>query len=153
MGRRHHLHRDQWIPRAVEDVFAFFSDVENLESITPPELRFRVTSGLPIELCAGALIDYRLQLFGVPFSWQTRIEEWEPPDRFVDIQLRGPYAYFHHTHTFVSKDGGTRMSDDLHYEVPFGLLGSLAHVLFVQRSLNRIFDYRAARIAELFPEK
>ena len=151
MSRRHHLYREQHIPRSVEEIFEFFSAVENLEAITPDYLRFRVITPTPLELRAGALIDYRLQLFRVPFTWRTRIESWDPPHRFVDTQLRGPYSYFHHTHRFEAVDGGTRMTDSLYYELPLGPLGSLAHALFVRRSLDDIFDYRGRRIAERYP--
>jgi len=150
MARRHVLERSQLVPAARAEVFAFFADALNLESITPPFLRFRVTTPGPIAMAPGALIDYRLSLYGAGFRWRTRIEVWEPGVRFVDVQLSGPYRLWRHTHAFEDAPGGTRVSDRVEYELPLGPLGDLAHGLFVRRALARIFDHRRARIAERF---
>jgi ligand-binding SRPBCC domain-containing protein len=149
MARRWVLERAQLVPRRREDVFAFFSDAHNLEAITPGFLRFRIVTPGPIELAPGALIAYRLSLFGVPFSWRTRIDELVPGERFVDVQLAGPYRRWRHLHTFEDAPGGTLVRDRVDYELPFGPLGTLAHALLVRPSLARIFAHRAARIAEL----
>ncbi len=147
----HVLTRTQRIPRPREEVFAFFADARNLERITPPELHFRILTPAPIQLRAGALIDYRLSLFGVPFPWRTEIEIWEPGVRFVDRQLRGPYRRWHHTHLFEDAPGGTLMHDRVEYELPLGPLGDLAHALLVRRQLHAIFDHRREVIGRLFP--
>jgi ligand-binding SRPBCC domain-containing protein len=144
----HRLERVQVIERPLEEVFAFFSDAENLETITPAFLHFRITSPRPIVLAPGALLDYELRLFGVPFRWRTRIETFEPPHRFTDVQLRGPYRRWHHTHSFRRVATGTEMTDVVEYQLPLGPLGALAHALLVRRSLRRIFDYRRDRIVE-----
>ncbi len=142
------LERVTWLPRPVEEVSRFFSDPANLEHITPPELRFRIVSPQPIELCHGALIDYRLALFGVPFGWQTEISCWEPPHRFVDRQRAGPYRLWVHTHEFLAESGGTRMRDHVEYVLPLGRLGLVGRRL-VRRRLDRIFDFREATIQRL----
>ena len=144
------LERTQFIPRPRAEVFAFFEDARNLEAITPPFLKFKVTTPGAIEMKPGTLIDYRLRIFGVPFGWRTEIAEYEPNERFVDQQLKGPYKRWHHTHTFEDVTGGTRMKDRVEYEVPLGPLGSIAHVVFVKRMVNAIFDYRAKEIARRF---
>ena len=148
----HTLRREQTLPGAPDEVFPFFADAGNLEAITPPWLGFRIVTPRPIDMGVGTLIEYRLRLHGLPISWLTRIEVWEdthPPLRFVDQQLRGPYALWHHTHEFVpGPDGTTRMTDTVRYALPFGPLGALAHALFVRRDLNRIFDHRHAEVAE-----
>ncbi len=146
----HTLHREQRLPRPVDEVFAFFGDARNLESITPPLLSFRVLTPDPIEMGPGALIRYRLRVRRIPVGWLTAIREWDPPHRFVDEQLRGPYALWHHTHTF-EPDGedATLMRDIVRYALPFGAAGELARRLFVGRDVESIFDYRAQRIAEL----
>ena len=140
------LERAQRLAGAPEDVFPFFADARNLERITPGWLGFRVlTPG--VEMRAGALIEYRLRLHGVPLRWRTRIEVWEPPHRFVDRQLSGPYRLWHHTHTFEPDGaGGTVMRDVVRYALPLGPLGALAHRLFVRRDLARIFDFRHAAV-------
>lgn len=147
--RIHVLQREQRLPGSPEEVFAFFADPRNLESITPPLLRFAVLTPEPIRMAAGTLIRYRLRVRGVPLRWLTRIRAWEPPERFVDEQLRGPYALWEHTHRFAPDPaGGTVMRDTVRYALPLGRLGVLAHGL-VRRDLESIFDHRAARVAEL----
>jgi ligand-binding SRPBCC domain-containing protein len=144
------LTREQRLPGTPEEVFPFFADAGNLEAITPPSLRFSIVTPRPTGMRPGALIEYRLRLRGIPISWLTRIEEWEPGVRFVDMQLRGPYALWHHTHTF-EPDGPdvTLMRDTVRYALGFGALGALAHRLLVRRDLEAIFAYRARRVPQL----
>ena len=145
---RRTLKRSTRLARPLPEVFAFFADAGNLERITPPELRFRILTPLPIELRSGARIDYRLSLHGVPFRWSTEIAVWEPPHRFVDVQRSGPYREWVHTHRFLAEGESTRMEDEVGYVLPFGHLGLVALPL-VRRQLERIFDFREARIREL----
>lgn len=149
-GQRFVLERRQQIRRARADVFAFFADVQNLERITPAFLNFRILTPLPVPMRAGALIDYELRLYGVPLRWQTRIEEVDPGVSFVDVQLRGPYRHWHHLHEFIDVEGGTEVRDTVHYELPWGPLGSIAGALFVRRSLDRIFDHRQRVLEQTF---
>lgn len=144
------LRREQLLPVGVERAFEFFSRAENLEAITPPWLRFRVTTPAPIEMEAGTLIEYRLRLHGIPIRWRTRIEEWDPPRGFVDRQLQGPYRLWHHTHRFEpAGEDRTLMVDVVRYGHRLGPLGPLAEALIVKRDLARIFDYRRDTIAAL----
>jgi ligand-binding SRPBCC domain-containing protein len=142
------LIREQRLPGSPSQVFPFFGDAANLERITPPWLRFRVITPRPIEMGAGTLIEYRLRLHGVPLRWLTRIDAWEPPHRFVDRQLRGPYRGWRHEHTFTA-DGpdGTLMRDRVEYSLPLGPLGWLADAVLVRRDLARIFDHRADSVS------
>ena len=145
--RTHLIEREQRLPAPPEEVFPFFEDAWNLEAITPPFLGFEVTTPRPLEMRPGALIDYRLRLHGVPVRWRTRIETFEPPHVFVDMQVSGPYRLWHHTHVFEPDGrGGTVMRDRVRYALPLGLLGELAHVAFVRRDLRRIFDFRREAI-------
>jgi ligand-binding SRPBCC domain-containing protein len=146
----HTLRREQQIPRPIDEVFAFFSDARNLEDITPPWLGFRTLTPGPIHLAAGTQIRYRLRVRGLPVSWTTEIRRWNPPSRFVDVQLRGPYQLWHHTHRFEPCDGGTRMIDTVRYRLPLGPIGRLVNALMVRRDVERIFAYRNRRIAETF---
>ena len=150
--RVHVLEREQALPGEPEDVFGFFADAANLEAITPPLLRFRVVTPAPIRMRAGTLIEYRLRLHGVPLRWLTAIAEWDPPHRFVDVQLRGPYALWHHTHELTARrGGGTVMRDTVRYAIGFGPLGAVAHRLVVRRDLEAIFDFRARAVERLAP--
>jgi len=147
--RVHLLERDQRVPVPAEQAFAFYTDPLNLEPLTPPWLHFEVTTPGEIAMAAGTLLDYRLELHRVPIRWQTRIETWEPPHRFVDLQARGPYSLWEHTHLFeAAGEGETIIRDRVRYAIPLGPLGSLAHRLFVRRDLRRIFDFRAQAVAE-----
>jgi ligand-binding SRPBCC domain-containing protein len=144
------LEREQRLPRTPAEVFGFFADAHNLEALTPPLLRFRLVTPAPIAMGRGALIRYRLRVHGAPVSWLTQITEWDPPHRFVDEQMQGPYALWHHTHTFEgTRDGGTLMRDVVRYRIGFGPLGALADRLLVRRDIEAIFDFRAERIPPL----
>ena len=137
----------QWLPRPRPQVFAFFSDARNLERITPPFLNFQVLTGSPIDIRAGALIDYRLRLRGVPLRWQSEITVWEPPRRFADVQRRGPYRQWEHTHTFDDHDGGTMVRDRVLYALPGpDLLTRAVNALLVAPDTRRIFAFRQAAL-------
>ena len=141
--RLHVLTREQRLPEPPEETFELFGDARNLEDITPPWLGFRVVTPEPITMAPGTLIAYRLRLHGAPIRWLTRIEVWEPGRRFVDVQVSGPYALWHHLHEFAPDgDGGTVMRDTVRYGLPFGPFGALAHAVFVRREVEAIFDFR-----------
>jgi ligand-binding SRPBCC domain-containing protein len=144
----HVLRREQLLPHPLERVFSFFAEARNLERITPPLLGFEVVGSEPVEMRAGALIQYRLRLHGLPVDWLTRIDEWEPGVRFVDQQLAGPYRLWHHTHEFEEQGDQTRMRDTVRYAMPMWPLGELAMPL-VRRDLQNIFDYRRDSVAPL----
>lgn len=147
--REYTLRREQMIPLPVDEVFAFFAEPANLEAITPRWLRFRILTPEPIRMEAGALIRYALRWRGLPMSWTTRIEKWDPPHGFVDAQLRGPYRLWEHAHDFEPVEGGTLARDVVRYAIPFGFLGRLARAGWVRADLEAIFDYRAQRVTEL----
>lgn len=142
------LETELWLPRPLADVFAFFSDARNLETITPPWLNFEVITPGPILMQSGTLIDYRIRIHGFPVRWRTEITRWQPPHQFVDEQLRGPYKLWHHTHTFAEHNGGTLCADRVRY-FPRG--GAIMNRLFVRRDVENIFGYRSRRLRELFP--
>jgi ligand-binding SRPBCC domain-containing protein len=139
----HVLEREQLIERPLGEVFGFFSEARNLERITPSWLSFKVLTPGPIEMRPGALIEYKLSVHGAPMKWVTEIESWEENSSFVDRQLKGPYTLWHHTHEFLDLNGtSTLVRDRVRYSLPFGFLGEVAHVLFVQRDLDNVFAYR-----------
>lgn len=148
-GRGHVLRCDQWVAAPVDECFAFFADAANLEALTPPFLRFRILTPLPVTMAAGTLIEYRIALGGVPMGWLTRIEDWQPGRSFTDVQLRGPYARWIHRHAFEAERGGTRVSDEVDYALPLAPLSHPFHSAFVRPRLQTIFTYRRAAIARL----
>jgi ligand-binding SRPBCC domain-containing protein len=147
------LRTAQLLPRPRGEVFAFFAAAENLEVLTPHWLGFQILTPLPLALRKGTLLDYRIRLHRIPIRWRTEITAWEPPHRFVDEQLRGPYRLWVHEHTFTEVQGdsggigGTRVDDRVRYAVPGG---RLVNRLLVARDLRKIFAYRSRKIQEVF---
>jgi uncharacterized protein (TIGR01777 family) len=149
-GSMRELVSEQWVPRQPDEVWPYFCDERNLEELTPPFMRFRVLGKSTPSIGEGTLIDYRLALGGIPFGWQSRIEDWAPPHRFADTQVKGPYAHWHHLHEFVPMAGGTLMRDVVRYRLPAGWLGSTLAGCKVESTVGEIFRYRADRVAERF---
>ena len=147
------LRRQVIIPAPIEDVFSFFSDAENLNAITPAWLDFRILTPLPIRMEKNVLIDYSLKLLGFRVSWKTEIVEWQPPDRFVDRQIKGPYRVWEHMHMFAENNGGTQMTDIVRYAVPGFVLSPLIHFLFVRPRLEKIFSFREETIRTYFVDR
>lgn len=148
MGKVHILERLQRVDLPIARAFEFYGDAHNLERITPPWLGFEVTTPGLIEMGVGTSIEYLLRLHRVPVRWRTRIEAWEPPRRFVDVQVKGPYSLWEHAHTFEEDgSGATIIGDRVRYSIPFGPLGEIADRLLVRRDLRRIFDYRREAVA------
>lgn len=146
---RYELEREQLVRAPADTVFAFFADASNLETITPRWLGFRILSPTPIEMREGTRIEYRIAIAGVPMRWKTRISRWEPGKIFVDEQESGPYALWEHTHRFEPTDRGVLVGDRVRYALPLGVLGRVAHGLWVHSALARIFDFRFRRVREL----
>lgn len=139
----HVFEREQVVDQPVGVVFDFMGRAANLERITPDAVHFQFDGTPPSKLSVGTQIRYRLRISGVPVHWTTRITEWDPPHRFADLQARGPYAYWLHTHTFTAlTETRTLMRDRVIYKVPFGPLGEVARRVFVARRLRQVFDHR-----------
>lgn len=144
------LTREQLIARPRKAVFEFFERPENLAVITPPSMRFHILTPRPIVMRFGAVIDYKIGIMGITTGWRTLIAGYSPPDSFVDFQINGPYRLWRHTHRFIDRGDSTVIVDEIEYAVPMGILGQLAHAVFVERRLEAIFNYRAAAIARIF---
>ncbi len=142
------FYAEQFIDLPKSKVFDFFSKAENLETITPPMLNFRIEKKSTETVTKGTLIDYRLKIRGVPVGWQTLIEEWKPDDVFIDSQLKGPYSKWHHTHSFETLGTGTLMKDFVRYRMPLKAFGKIASPL-VRSDVEKIFDYRRENVARL----
>jgi ligand-binding SRPBCC domain-containing protein len=153
--KKYTLKREQLINRPRREVFAFFERPENLERITPSSMGFDILTPRPILMQTGTVLDYTIRLFGIPVRWTTVITGYNPPRGFSDVALRGPYSFWHHTHTFAEVDGGTLMTDEVSYALPLGPVGRLVNSLWVKRQLKRIFDFRAEAIRKLIdsPER
>ena len=140
-----------WIPRPQDEVFQFFSDAGNLQRITPSWLNFRVLDMTTPAIEQGTRINYRLKIRGLPVRWQSEIVIWEPPHRFVDHQVKGPYSVWQHEHRFAEKDGGTECVDLVQYQPPGGLLAPAINRLFVADDVRKIFDFRSVKLRKIFP--
>jgi ligand-binding SRPBCC domain-containing protein len=146
-GRGFRMVARQFVRRPREELFKFFADAHGLETLTPPWLKFTVVTPDPVTIAQGSVIDYKLRLRGIPIRWQSLISVWEPPVRFVDEQLRGPYRRWHHEHVFEAVEGGTLCSDIVDYEVPGGWL---IDRLFVRPDLSKIFHFRQEKLRSVF---
>ena len=137
-----------WLPHPLEEVFNFFSDPMNLEEITPDWLHFQIMDPVPQSIEVGSCINYKLRFRGFPLRWTSVITTWEPPNRFIDSQIKGPYRKWVHEHTFHEIDGGTLAKDHVEYAT-WG--DSLVNTLLVGPDVQRIFKYRATKLRSLFP--
>lgn len=144
------LSKELFIKKPLSEVFSFFDRPENLAVITPGNLNFKILTPAPIKMKAGTVIDYIIKVSGIHFHWRTLITAYEPPYSFVDEQLKGPYAFWHHRHIFSEYNDGTLMKDIVSYAIPFGIFGKLAHFLFVKKRIDYIFNYRTQAINDLF---
>jgi ligand-binding SRPBCC domain-containing protein len=138
------------VPATIEQTWAFFSHAENLPRITPRWLKFTVSTAGPIEIRNDSVLDYKIAWKGIPMRWRTRIIDFSPPRQFIDLQLRGPYALWHHQHMFEAKpDGdGVICADRVIYKLPLGPLGRIMHALVVRNQLLDIFRHRRTVIGE-----
>ena len=122
----------------IEKVFDFFCQAANLQKLTPPALDFKILSDIPIGMKKGALIDYRIKLYGIPVKWKTEITVWNPPFEFEDTQLKGPYKLWKHNHIFKDLGEKTEMMDIVKYNTKGWPLNSLLNKFFVQTEIERI---------------
>jgi ligand-binding SRPBCC domain-containing protein len=144
---------EQFLPVDLQKAWAFFSSPNNLALITPPEMSFKTLTSFAQdqEIYTGMLIDYNVKpLFGIPMFWRTEIREVKKPFYFTDVQLKGPYRLWEHTHTFIEKENGVLMQDVVKYQLPLGPLGVVAHALLVRRKLDALFAFRKAAIERIF---
>jgi ligand-binding SRPBCC domain-containing protein len=144
----HHLRVSQELPVALDRVFPFFARAENLQRITPPELKCLIVTPTPITMAEGTIIDYQLRLLIVPFRWRSRISTWDPPYKFVDEQVAGPYREWVHTHEFTQTKTGTIISDHVQYRLPLFPFGELSYPM-VRLQLARIFAFRRVTVRQL----
>jgi ligand-binding SRPBCC domain-containing protein len=149
----HSLTFETKLYRSLDEIFDFFSNAENLNTVTPTEVEFSMLTPTPIKMQVGTLINYRIKLMGIPFYWRTHINVWEPPYRFVDEQVKGPYILWHHEHTFEQKDGYVLMTDKLHYLSPGWFLEPLINRFFVTPQIKKIWQYRDQQFKKLFGKK
>lgn len=151
MSKVHRLVSVQKLPLSLEETWKFFSDPNNLLTITPPSLNLKVTNEIfGDEAYPGQIITYTVKpVAGIGMSWMTEITHVEKGKMFVDEQRKGPYKLWHHQHHFKSIEGGTGMRDIVHYRLPFGVVGEIAHSL-VKKKLLQIFQFRFEKVNELF---
>ena len=148
--KTYEINTTQFIEKPIEVVFDFFSKPENLERITPKNLSFKILTPTPIKMEKGALIDYTIKIIVVPIHWRTYISDYDPPHKFVDQQIKGPYSFWHHTHTFKEVEGGVEIKDKVKYAIPMGLLGRFVHAIYIKNDLKKIFAHRKTVIDDVF---
>ena len=147
--RIYELNKTQFINQPIDVVFDFFSKPENLALITPLKLAFKILTPTPITINRGTLIDYTISFMRLPVHWRTLITKYNPPYEFVDEQIKGPYFFWHHTHTFKAVNGGSEIKDKVRYSIPMGYLGQLIHKIWIKKYLEKIFEYRKKVIDKL----
>ena len=141
---------EQMIDDNIDNVFEFFSRPENLEKITPRSMGFNIITPKPIMMKEGAIIDYIVKIMGFPTRWRTIITSYKKNEMFIDEQLKGPYSYWHHKHTFKEMIGQVKMIDEIHYALPIQILRELVHPLIIKPQLKKIFSFRFRVIEEKF---
>jgi ligand-binding SRPBCC domain-containing protein len=143
---------EQLLPATLTAAWNFFSSTGNLSLITPPEMDFTTLTDIEgRDIYEGMIIDYRLRpLFGIPVRWQTKISKVQKPFSFTDIQLKGPYRCWEHTHTFIEKENGVLMKDEVKYGLPLGIMGNAVHSLIVRKKIHDLFLYRKAALERIF---
>ncbi len=146
------LERKQVVESDINEVWDYFSSPENLDELTPTNMGFRILTQRPIpKMYENQEIEYKVKpVLNIPLYWKTKISEVKPKEYFVDEQMKGPYALWRHKHTFVQREGHIEMYDRVEYALPFGILGSLAHNIYVSARLKEIFDYRAKMVDKVF---
>ena len=142
MASTYRLTQHTFFDEPLDSVVDFFNTPENLEKLTPSFLSFKILTPAPILMHNGAVFDYEIRLFGIKMVWQSIISNYDPPHGFVDIQLKGPYQFWHHKHSFIKHTEYVEVIDDVHYSVGYGILGRIAHALFIRKQLEAIFNYR-----------
>ncbi|MEO8720033.1 MAG: SRPBCC family protein [Ginsengibacter sp.] len=150
----YHYKSEQLLPISMQSAWDFFSSAKNLAIITPPELQFKIlTQQDDLEIYEGMLLEYKLKpLFGIPVYWKTLICKVDKPTHFTDKQLKGPYKKWEHTHVFMKKGNSVLMKDHIKYELPFGILGTIAHALIVRKKVENIFSFRKNILKNIFKE-
>ena len=144
------FYKEQFVPSDLDTVFEFFSRPENLEKITPSSMGFNIITPTPIDMKEGAIIDYTVKIMGVPMRWRTMITSYKKNEYFVDEQLKGPYSYWHHKHTFKEVEGGVLIIDEITYALPIQAFRLIVHPVLIKPQLNQIFNFRFQTIKDKF---
>lgn len=150
----HEYKAQQTLPISLDLAWEFFSSPKNLAIITPPEMDFKIlTKDLNVEIFDGMEINYRVRpLLGIPMKWKTKLCKIDDKKSFTDIQLKGPYSIWEHTHTFISTENGILMNDVIRYKIPMGFIGNWLNTLFIRKKIENIFNYRRQILEKLFQE-
>ena len=140
------------INKPLEEVFQFFNTPKNLSRLMPKLMGFKLLTPEPIIMKEGAVFDYQIRMMGLPMRWTSYISEYDPPNAFADIQLKGPNSYWHHRHRFVANGDSTTVIDEVHYMLPLGILGRIANALVMKWMVSYIFNYRTKVVDAVFKE-
>ncbi|MBT8328030.1 MAG: SRPBCC family protein [Bacteroidia bacterium] len=147
----HHIRTEQLLPISLEEAWDFFSSPRNLDRITPEDMKMTITNNPSDKMFAGQIITYKIKPFPfVHLNWVTEITHVRDSDYFIDEQRFGPYAFWHHKHSFEETDKGVLMVDDLYYKMPFGFIGTIAHELAIRKKVKNIFSFRYKTLEKYF---
>ncbi len=150
----HVINTEQELPISIDEAWEFFSTPVNLEKLTPNNLRFKILTCSHNKMVEGQIISYKIRLMPLVWmNWVTEITRVEHKSYFIDDQRSGPYKIWHHRHTFTETENGVLMQDQVHYLLPFGIIGKIVHLLFVKAQLKRIFEYRKETLEKMFSKK
>ena len=129
-----------------------FRSPKNLKVITPEYMGFDITTtDLPEKMYPGMIISYVVKpLLGIKTTWVTEITQVKEKQYFVDKQVVGPYALWHHEHFIEPIENGVLMKDIVSYKPPFGFIGSIANRLVIRKKLEEIFTFRTRAVEKRF---
>lgn len=148
----HQINSEIWLPISIDEAWDFFSSPYNLSKITPDDMEFKIlSSNLNSIIYSNMIIDYQIKpMLKIPMHWKTKITKVIPKVQFTDVQLKGPYKTWEHTHTFIEHNNGLIIRDQVNYELPFGFLGKIIHALIIRKRIEYIFNFRKLSIQKIF---
>lgn len=126
----------------------------NIHSQTVSHTKEKVVSvhSSPLLEC-GDIVTFEAVHFGIRQRLTSKVVKMDKPYTFTDEMVRGAFKSLLHTHEFKELNEGTLMIDRLQFEAPFGILGSMANVLFLKKYMERFITIRARELKRIAEEQ